>query len=141
MDCITGTCLCGQIAVSVTKQALNATDKTYICRCKNCRQTSGSFASTGVIVANSDFKITGEPKLYQDRKTDSGTSIQRAFCGSCGSPIYTASPTMPGVQIFKLGLFDQIPKPSMELYCRERPSWDKAIPDTIQFEAMPTKRS
>ena len=139
MDSTTGSCLCGQIVVTITKQALNATDRTYVCRCKNCRQSSGSFASTGVIVPNSDFKITGEPKIYQDDNTETGTSIQRAFCSSCGSPIYTASPTMKGVQIFKLGLFDQIPKPSMELYCKERPSWDKPIADTIQFEAMPTK--
>lgn len=140
MDFITGTCLCGQIVVSIGKEALNATERTYVCRCKNCRQTSGSFASTGVIVSNSDFKITGEPKLYQDDTTDSGTSIQRAFCGNCGSPIYTSSPTMHGAQIFKLGLFDQIPKPSMELYCQERPSWDKPIADTIQFQKMPTKK-
>ncbi|CAF3681107.1 unnamed protein product [Rotaria sp. Silwood1] len=122
MNFITGTCLCGQIIVNVTKEALNATDRAYICRCKNCRQSGGSLAGTGIIVPESDFNITGQPKIYVDSNTDSGTSIQRAFCGNCGSPIYTASPTMPGVKILKLGLFDGIPKPSMELYCRDRPS-------------------
>jgi hypothetical protein len=141
MNFITGKCLCGQITVSITKEALNATERTYVCRCKNCRQSSGSFASTGVIVSESALKIIGEPKFYQDTETDSGTSIQRAFCGNCGSPIYTASPTMPGVKIIKLGLFDEIPKPSMELYCKARPVWDKPIDGTKQFDAMPTKEA
>jgi hypothetical protein len=140
MNFITGECLCGQITVSVTKDALHATDRTYVCRCKNCRQSGGSLASIGVIVPLSAVKITGEPKLYQDSRTDSKTSIQRAFCGNCGSQLYTTSPTMPGVQIVKLGLFDEIPKPSMELYCKERPSWDKPIDGTMQFDAMPTKQ-
>ncbi|CAF2685676.1 unnamed protein product [Rotaria sp. Silwood2] len=141
MNFITGTCLCGQIIVTITKEALAATDKTYICRCKNCRQSGGSLASIGIIVPESAFNITGQPKIYLDSNTDSGTSIQRAFCGNCGSQIYTASPTMPGVKILKLGLFDEIPKPSMELYCRERPSWDKPIEGTKQFYTMPTKDS
>jgi hypothetical protein len=139
MNFTTGKCLCGQITISITKEALNATENTYVCRCKNCRQSSGSLASIGVIVPESAIQITGQPKFYQDKNTDSGTLIQRAFCGNCGSPIYTKSPTMPGVQIVKLGLFDEIPKPSMELYCRERPSWDKPIDGTKQFNTMPTK--
>lgn len=141
MDSTTGECLCGQIKVVIKNEALNATDRTYVCRCRNCRQTSGSTASTGVIAPDALVEITGEPKIYQDTKTDSGTSIKRAFCGNCGSPIYTSSPTMVGVRIFKLGLFEQIPRPSMELYCKERPSWDKPIEGTIQFDAMPTRKS
>lgn len=140
MDSTTGGCLCGQITVSMKNEALNATHSTYVCRCRNCRQTSGSTGSTGVIVPDSSVEITGEPKIYEDNKTDSSTTIKRAFCGNCGSPIYTASPTMIGVRIFKLGLFEQIPRPSMELYCRDRPAWDKPIEGTKQFDTMPGKQ-
>ena len=140
MDFVTGECLCKQITISITKEAIGATDRTYMCRCKNCRQCGGSLGSIGVIVPLSAVKITGQPKLYQDINTESGTSIQRAFCGNCGSQLYTSSPAMPGVQIVKLGLFDEIPRPSMELYCRERPSWDTPIEGAIQFQAMPTRQ-
>ena len=139
MNLITGECLCGQITVSMPRDALHATDRSLLCRCKNCRQSGGSLASISVIAAESAVKTTGHPRIYQDSKTDSGKSIQRTFCGNCGSPIYTASPSMPGVQIVKLGLFDEIPKPSMELFCKARPSWDKPIDGAKQFDTVPTK--
>jgi hypothetical protein len=139
MNVNTGKYLCGQITVSLTKEALDASDNICVCHCKNCRQASGSLGSINVFVPESDVKIIGQPKMYQDNNTDSGTSVQRAFCGNCGSPIYTTSPKMPGVQIIKLGLFDQIPKPSMEVYCKGRSSWDKPIDNAKQFDTMPTK--
>ncbi|CAF1103288.1 unnamed protein product [Adineta steineri] len=141
MDFIVGKCLCEQISISITKEAYGATDRTYVCHCKNCRQCGGSLSAVAVIVPISAIQITGEPKMYQDGETDSGTVIQRAFCSNCGSQLYTTSPTMPGVKIIKLGLFDDIPKPSMELYCKERPSWEKPIDGTKQFHAMPTRQS
>jgi hypothetical protein len=139
MNSITGKCLCGQITVSITKEAFDATGNTGVCHCKNCRQASGSFASINIRVPESAVKITGQPKIYQDSDTDSGNTIQRAFCSNCGSPIYSAVPTMPGIQVVKLGLFDEIPKPAIELFCKRRPSWNKPIDGAKQFDAMPTK--
>ncbi|CAF1140866.1 unnamed protein product [Rotaria sp. Silwood1] len=121
------------------KEALNATGETCVCHCKSCRRAGGSLASINVIVPESAVEITGQPKIYHDSNTDSGTTIQRTFCDNCGSPIYSTTPTMPGVRIVKLGLFDEIPKPSFELYCKTRPSWNKPIDDAKQFDAMPTK--
>ncbi|CAF3764243.1 unnamed protein product [Rotaria sp. Silwood1] len=141
MNSITGECLCGQITVSLTKEAFEATDKTLVCRCKNCRQSSGSLGSINIIVPESAVKITGQPKLYRDSNTTSGAPLQRAFCGNCGSPIYSASPNMPGIQAVKLGLFDKIPKPSAEQFCKARPSWDKPIADAHQFDTVPPKQS
>ncbi|CAF1464144.1 unnamed protein product [Rotaria sordida] len=110
MNSTTGKCSCGQITVSITQEALNATENIALCRCKNCRQSGGCLGSINVIAPISAVKISGEPKIYQDSNTDSGETIQRTFCSNCGSPIYTVSPNMPGVQVIKLGLFDEIPK-------------------------------
>ncbi|CAF0766241.1 unnamed protein product [Didymodactylos carnosus] len=137
MSSTTGSCLCEQISVAVTKEALGAADKTAVCRCKNCRQSGGSLASIVLIAPESSVKITGQPKIYQDTNTNSGKPVQRAFCGNCGSPIYTASHTMPGMLMIKLGLFDEIPKPAMELFCKARPTWDKAIDGAKQFDTVP----
>jgi hypothetical protein len=138
MSIVTGECLCGQITVSVAKEILHGTGKTCLCHCKNCRQAGGALASIVLVVPESDVKITGQPKVYQDRNTDSGVAIQRAFCSNCGSPIYTASPSMPGAKIIKLGLFDDIPKPSMEVFCRAIRSWEKPIDGANQFNTVPT---
>ena len=65
--------------------------------------------------------------------------IQLAFCDSCGSPIYTIIPSMPGVQVVKLGLFEEIPKSSMAWYCKSMPCWEKPIDGVKQFDTMTTK--
>ncbi|CAF0955483.1 unnamed protein product [Didymodactylos carnosus] len=139
MSSTTGKCLCGQISVSVSKEVLSATDNITLCHCKNCRQSGGALASVSVIAPESTVKISGVPKIYQDVNTDSGKPLERAFCGNCGSPIYTASPNVPGIQVIKLGLFDEIPKPGMESYCKARPPWDKPVDNAKQFNTMPTK--
>ena len=135
----TGKCLCGLIKVSVPKEAISSHGSTAICHCKNCCQSSGSLGSINAIIPESSVQIEGQPKMYEDSNTNSGKTIQRFFCGNCGSPIYSTSPNMPGVQIIRLPLFDDIPKPLMELYCKSIPSWNKPIDGTKQFDAMPTK--
>jgi hypothetical protein len=141
MSSITGKCLCGQITVSIPKESLNANGNTALCHCKNCCRAGGSLGSINIIVPESDVQIKGQPTIYQDSDMDSGAPIQRAFCGNCGTQIYTASPNISGVKIVRLGLFDEIPKPSLELYCKSIPSWNKPIDGTKQFDAMPTKQS
>ncbi|CAF1387910.1 unnamed protein product [Didymodactylos carnosus] len=137
MSSTTGKCLCGQISVSVTQEALGATDKIVVCHCKNCRQNNGSLSAVDIITPESSAKITGQPKIYEDTNTDSGKPMPRAFCGNCGSPIYRTSPSFPGMLIIKLGLFDEIPKPATEVYCKRRPTWVKAIDGAKQFDTMP----
>lgn len=134
---VAGKCLCGQITVSISKETF-ANGIVTTCHCKNCRQGSGSTGSISLIVPNSTVTITGQPKIYEDSNTASGKTLQRAFCSHCGSPIYTTSLNAPGFYVLKLGLFDEIPKPSMETYCRSRVSWKKPVDDAKQFETMPT---
>lgn len=84
-------------------------------------------------------KVNGNPKIYVDNSSDSGNAVRRAFCSNCGSPVYSAPSSMPGIWIVKLGLFDEIPQPSMEVYCRSRPSWQHPVDGAIQFYMMPDK--
>ncbi len=139
MSSTTGKCLCGKITVSISTEAVNTNGRTAICHCKNCCRAGGSLGSINVLVPESDVQIKGQPKFYGDSDTDSGKTVKRAFCDHCGSPIYTATPHMPGIQIVKLALFDERPKPAMELYCKALPSWNKPIDGTKQFDAMPTQ--
>ncbi|CAF1376307.1 unnamed protein product [Rotaria sordida] len=139
MSSTTGECLCGQIKISIAKEVLDGDGKICLCHCKSCRQATGSIASTNIIVPESTVKITGQPKIYHHSKTDSGKTVQSAFCDNCGSPIYSSTPSLPGAWIVKMGLFDDIPKPSMEVYCKSRLSWNKPIDGAKQFDAMPTQ--
>ncbi|UJR11000.1 hypothetical protein I4U23_015184 [Adineta vaga] len=139
MSISTGKCLCEQITVSISKDILNSSDKIAICHCKNCCRAGGFLGAISIIIPETDVKIEGQPKIYQDPNTDSGTPIQRAFCGNCGSPVYTATRKVPGILVVKLGLFDNIPKPTIEGYCKSMPSWAKPIDGIQHFDTMPSK--
>jgi hypothetical protein len=135
---ISGKCLCGQISVSVSQDAFSKTENVGLCFCKNCRQSGGCLASYNLYLPEADVKIQGQqPKIYHDKDTDSGTTTYRAFCNDCGSPIYGKNPKYTGLIGVRLGLFDQLPKPGMALYCKDRPQWNKAIDGVEEHEAMP----
>ncbi|CAF2054323.1 unnamed protein product [Rotaria magnacalcarata] len=135
---ISGKCLCGQISVSVPQDAFNKTENVGICYCKNCRQSGGCLASYNLYLSEEDVKIEGQPKLYQDPNTDSGTTVERAFCNNCGSPVYGRNLKFIGLIAVRLGLFNPLPKPGMALYCKNRPDWNKGAIDGVQeHEAMP----
>lgn len=134
-----GQCLCGQIKVSIPKEALNSQKSIILCHCKNCSRCTGSLGTVNLLLPESDVQIEGEPKLYPDSNTDSGATVQRFFCGNCGSPIYSATSNRPGVKIVKLPLFDEIPQPGVEIYCQSMPSWNKPIDGIKQFDKMPPK--
>ncbi|GFZ44470.1 hypothetical protein JCM24511_02192 [Saitozyma sp. JCM 24511] len=70
-----------------------------------------------------------QPKMYQTEGI-SGGEVYRYFCGTCGSGIYTGLES--GIFAFvKAGLFDisDIPKPSVELFCRNLASWEQTYPE------------
>ena len=48
---------------------------------QNCQKQAGSAFSTLAGIKKSDFKSTGEPKVFVDIATDSGASVERFFCG------------------------------------------------------------
>jgi hypothetical protein len=52
--------------------------------------------------------------------------------------LYGKNPQFPGLIAVRLGLFDQLPKPGMALYCNNRPEWNKATMDGVkEHDVMP----
>jgi len=119
---ITGHCLCGSIRYEFD----NPPAMTGVCHCKNCQRQAGSAFSTLAAVPRSEFRLTaGEPKLYEDGDTDSGNTVQRYFCGNCGSPIYSAVPSSPDLIFLKTGTLDDTAgfKPQFHVWCDSKQSW------------------
>tara|TARA_Y100001933_G_scaffold124449_1_gene124210 strand:- start:237 stop:578 length:342 start_codon:yes stop_codon:yes gene_type:complete len=107
-----------------------------ICHCKNCQKQAGSAFSTLAGIKKSDFKLTGEPKVYVDTDTDSGASVERFFCGACGSPIYSALPSQPNVIYLKTGTLDDTSefKPSIHVWASTRQNWVEIDPNVPQLQ-------
>ncbi|UJR24609.1 hypothetical protein I4U23_005984 [Adineta vaga] len=135
---VTGKCLCGEISISLPENILSNSENVGLCFCKNCRQSAGSLASYNLYLPEKDVTIQGQPKIYFDKDTTSGTTIQRAFCANCGSPMYGKNPKFAGLIAVRLGSFDRLTKPGMALYCKDRPEWNKVIDGIQENEIMPT---
>ena len=127
---ITGRCLCGQIQYEFESEPT----LTGICHCTNCQRQAGSAYSTLAGVPKAEFKLTqGELKLYQDSDTDSGNSVQRYFCGNCGSPIYSAIESQAEMLFLKTGTLDDNSqfKPMFHAWAETKQPWvqlDDGVP-------------
>jgi hypothetical protein len=104
-----------------------------VCHCKNCQRQAGSAFSTLAGVPKAEFNMSGAPKLYQDSDTDSGSTVERFFCGACGSPIYSAVPSQPDLLFLKTGTLDDTSAftPGFHVWCSTKQNWvnlDEGVP-------------
>lgn len=98
-----GGCLCGAIRYEVTAPV----DRILMCHCTNCQKATGAGASANVVVPAAALRLTcGTPRLFSQR-VDSGNTLHRAFCGDCGSPIYSRRDHVPDWLVLKVGTLDR----------------------------------
>ena len=118
----TGQCLCGEIKYSID----NTPAMAGVCHCKNCQRQAGSAFSTLAGVPLEQFHLTsGQPKLYKDSDTESGNSVERFFCGTCGSPIYSAVPSFADMIFLKTGTMDDTSAcaPQFHIWSDTKQNW------------------
>lgn len=79
-----GGCQCGSIRYELSQTPLDL----YVCHCKECRKQSASAFGISVVVPLATFRLTqGEPKFWS-RETDTGHTLDSAFCPDCGSRLW-----------------------------------------------------
>lgn len=85
---IDGACACGAIKIEGEADP----EKTQICHCTDCQTGTGTAFRVSIPVPGASFKMTGTPNIFVKTTADSGRPRVQAFCGSCGSPIYSTTP-------------------------------------------------
>jgi hypothetical protein len=85
---IDGSCHCGFIKIEGEADP----EKVQICHCTDCQTGTGSAFRISIPVPGAAFKMTGQPTTYVKTTADSGRPRVQAFCGKCGSPIYSTTP-------------------------------------------------
>jgi hypothetical protein len=84
---VDGGCACGAIKVEAEADP----EKTQICHCTDCQTATGTAFRVSVPVPGDKLKLTGQPAIYVKTTADSGKPRVQAFCGKCGSPIYSTT--------------------------------------------------
>ena len=112
----TGSCLCGQIELTIKGSPL----RVGLCHCMDCRKHHGALFYAAAIFEEEDITINGETAAYQGRH----------FCKKCGSSVFART----GGEIeVHLGILDAPNQflPDYECWTKRRETW---LPD------FPTKR-
>ncbi len=126
-----GSCLCGAIAYAVHGEI----GDPVMCHCRSCRKASGSAYATNAPVAVTDLRLLrGERCL---REYESSPGKLRAFCSTCGTPLYVRWPDNPALVRLRLGTLDTPlgKKPVAHTFATSRADWDVIADALPQYEA------
>ena len=139
---LTGSCLCGAIRYTVSTPVTDL----RACHCVHCQKSSGGAGTVNAILPSSSFKITqGTPKRY-DSKADSGRTLNRYFCGDCGSPLYSQRATNTDIVVVRAGSFDnpQGMKITGNIWTKSATPWahiDPAMPQHPEQPPIPAPKN
>jgi len=93
------TCLCGEIEFQVT----GLFGEVRYCHCSQCRKVTGTAFSANAKVERCHWRIIKGDGFITEYEQAPG--IFRAFCGKCGSPLYSRLDREPNHIRVRLGSF------------------------------------
>ena len=131
-----GRCHCGEIAYEADVDP----ERTGICHCTDCQMMSGSAYRASVMAERESFSLTrGQPKIYV-KTAESGKRRAQAFCGNCGSPVYSTDAADPAVYVLRVGCLDQRAElaPKRQIWCGSAVPWSSHLGDLPKFDAQPS---
>ncbi len=130
-----GGCLCGKVRFTG-----NDNQGGGHCYCDDCRRASGTSHCSHMIVAESEFSVSGEMNFF-DKSADSGNSVSRGFCPECGSAVFSRNSGMPGLVFVRASSLDDsaVFSPTMIVYASRAPEWSNPMAELPKFAEMPTQ--
>jgi len=134
MSKIEGHCLCGAVSYAAEAQPM----ATLICHCRNCQRQSGSAFSVNVVVPTDSIVTQGTVKTFTDA-ADSGNTVARQFCPTCGSPLFSRLSANPAITVIKAGTLDDTSavQPGAQLWCDSRQAWVRLEGDMPEMAKNP----
>jgi len=96
-----GGCLCEAMRYENTADAAI----TGHCNCIDCRKTSGTGHGSHMRVSEDALAVTGDLTFY-DAPADTGNTVSRGFCPTCGSAIYSTNTFMPDMVFMRASSLD-----------------------------------
>jgi len=134
-DKISGSCMCGAIryTVDVPITELRA------CHCTNCQKGSGTGAAENAVIPSAAFHLERGSLKHFASRADSGRTLNRYFCGDCGSPIYSQRENAPETVVLRVGAIDNPGdfRVTAHIWMRSARPWSYVDPATKQIAGQP----
>lgn len=131
-----GGCACGAIRFEVAAEPTVMND----CRCRQCQRESGTGHGSHLTFIGAPVKVVGEASFWET-VGEGGTRKRRAFCPTCGNPVYLAFPDMPDVFVAAAASLDDPGRyrPQMVMWASAGQPWDHVDPAIATFDKMPPR--
>lgn len=129
----TGGCACGAIGFSYAGLLGGALGAVTLCQCALCRRLHGIGAAVAPARAAGFVLLRGEAAL---REFESSPGKFRAFCGLCGTPLYSRRAAAPGALRLRIGCLDHVPESlriEALIHTRDRPAWCELTPAPAHY--------
>ena len=129
-----GGCLCGAVRYESTMEPVAGGH----CHCLDCRKSSGTGHCSHVVLPKPALTVSGATTGF-DKETDSGNTVTRHFCPTCGSPVYSVNSGFPDLIFPRASSLDDptVFQPQMRVYTKRQPAWDVMDDSLPAFEEMP----
>jgi hypothetical protein len=133
-EAYTGGCACGAIRYEISAEPVVTND----CQCRDCQRESGTGHGSHLTFPREGVKLKDDAKHW-DMVGDSGNVKTRAFCPTCGSPVYMTFAAMPDLFTVRAASLDDPSryKPQMVTYGVRGYAWDHIDPALPKFDKMP----
>jgi hypothetical protein len=130
----TGKCLCGEITYTAIGQPVVVAQ----CHCEECRRLSGTGHTVGAMFASEAVTVSGKLSDFS-YSSDKGSKVTKAFCATCGSPIYGKNSRLPDHLTLPLGTMDDASGLNVEvvIFERDKPHWDRLGEEVVFFATQP----
>jgi len=129
-----GKCLCGEVSFEVNGKPVVVAQ----CHCEECRRLSGAGHTIGAMFPVSAVSVNGELGKFK-YVSSKGSEVTKAFCVSCGSPVFGTNSNSPDFMTLPLGSFDDAAGLAVEvvIFQRDKQHWDELSMDVMSFDTQP----
>jgi hypothetical protein len=120
---LTGSCLCGGVRFSYRGPLGGELGAVTVCHCSQCRRAQG-FAAAVAPARTEGFTLIAGGNLISEYQSSPGKF--RAFCGVCGSPLYSRTTAKPAALRLRLGALDATPaglEIEAHIHAEDGPGW------------------
>jgi hypothetical protein len=116
-----GGCLCGQIRFTIDADPLAA----RMCWCRDCQRIASGSATINVLFPEEAVRYEGAMTTIC-LTADSGNTVERGFCPTCGAQMYSRTLEPKGQPIrVRAGTLDdpELAQPTAIIWSASAPSW------------------
>lgn len=130
----TGGCACGAVRYEIAGEPVFQNH----CQCRDCQRESGTGHGSYLTFARKGLTLQGQATRW-DMVADSGKGKTRAFCPTCGSPVYMTFAPAPDMFAVHAASLDDPGRfrPQAVTFAACAHAWDRIDPALARFDGMP----